>query len=408
MSLVGAVSRRRMMLGTKDGYAKPYPLLGCHLEPTLEGIVESRLTSQNMKQWLHKFISAKEGIVQYERLIGPYSPEYTARWGNPRPGIRIEYVEHPPWDGEQAIHSLRALLRQCTYLPDPAARSYMHSFILARYRVYCPHPNKHFSFTTHNTMITPKRRTKILKEARNAVSQLARANSGHFRCLQKVLLLTYGRTGRLRHEFLKDVRMPDIPQDHNALSDLASSKKTADEGPQLAPKLQAVIRAQRMQKALNLSRSVKIQLRPTTPETNSWGRSMPLKRVRNMQKDWYAETLEKVLPPLPESAWTRLRDLATGCIPWEGPVPRRAGHKGFEFESRILGNAHVITPRYMRRMWARIFLQCPKVDYDLEAGRWTAKWGSLQAAEVLPIVKAGDIDPMFTGVNTNGKVIGLA
>ena len=201
--------------------------------------------------------------------------------------------------------------------------------------------------------------------------------------------------------------MPDNPHDHNALADLTSLRKADDGGPQLEPKLQAIIRAQRMQKAVNLSRSVKIQLKPTFPETNSWGRAMPLNRVRNLQKEWYAETLDKVLPPLPGWAWTRLRDLATGRIPWEGPVPRRAGHQEFEFKNRNLGNAHEITPRYMRRMWARIFLQCPKVHYDTEAEQWTVKWGSLEAAEVVSTVNTGKADPMFSGVNSNGKMIAV-
>lgn len=51
------------------------------------------------------------------------------------------------------LHIFRALLRQCTYLPDPAARQYMHRHIVSRFRDY--HPQSTLPFTSRRHKSTP-------------------------------------------------------------------------------------------------------------------------------------------------------------------------------------------------------------------------------------------------------------
>lgn len=38
-------------------------------------------------------------------------------------------------------------------------------------------------------------------------------------------------------------------------------------------------------------------------------------------------------------------------------------------------HAHKITPRFMRRLWAEVFSQCPLMEYDSPTSRWKVTWG---------------------------------
>src|SRR5437667_8780473 len=107
------------------------------------------------------------------------------------------------------IHLLRALLRQCRYLPDPLARTYVAQHIMSRYHVY--HPPKtpislrgstKESVRPNNFPPSSKRQKKLLRDARKALSTLARANDGLVKPLTKVLLHAYGRIGKRRRQLL--------------------------------------------------------------------------------------------------------------------------------------------------------------------------------------------------------------
>jgi hypothetical protein len=103
-------------------------------------------------------------------------------------------------NSEWAIESrsiLRAILRECTYLPDPQARRYVHQRALAGFRRWV-----HKAQRLRETDVFEARLLDKRKEARSTVKDLNRANQGEAKMLRKVLLATYGRSGRRRWELL--------------------------------------------------------------------------------------------------------------------------------------------------------------------------------------------------------------
>jgi len=116
---------------------------------------------------------------------------------------------------------------------------------------------------------------------------------------------------------------------------------------------------------------------------------MPRVRVKNATKEWYAELLDRVHVPLPTADWERLRDLAKGDLT-EPSVPRRKAVQipersvlamivqyGKPDASKLFASrhAHEITPRFMRRLWAQVFAQCPRIDWHAETKSWKVAWG---------------------------------
>ena len=357
-------------------------------------------------------------------------------------------------------HLLRALLRQSSYLPDATAREYFHGYIIDRYRKYRPRPPK----PSNGPTLTPTRRRSLHKEAYKGLLFLKRANDGHLNHLVRVLKMAYGRTGRKRHELLKTVvpspsfKTDPSPVDEEALAQLSESiaqthrdsyvekrlsalkKPRLSDDPTLGPRLEALVNSQRIQRASNISK--KIAIRPSIPEKNKWGRSMPRSRVANMKDKWYASVLAKVLPPLPESDWVMLRDLALGRVRCQGPLKRRTPFAQIRAKdpshiknqpSNIMGlnshieassflesnelfrrqnqkllgsNPHTITPRFMRRLRGRIFLQCPAMKWNAERRRWDVKWGDIQQSKEVSLGQPGRVNmDIFKGVDEAGNVI---
>lgn len=357
-------------------------------------------------------------------------------------------------------HLLRALLRQSSYLPDATARDFFHGYIINRYRNYHPRPPQ----PAINPTLTPDRRRSLHKEARKGLLFLKRANDGHPDHLLRALAMAYGRTGRKRHELLKAVlsssgfTKESSPTDEDALAQLSEritethsdtneekrlptlhrSRSRAGSG--LGPRLEALIVAQKNQRLSEVSS--KVEKKPWIPETNKWERPMPRCRVSNMNRKWYTDLLSKIMPPLPESDWNLLRDLALGRVPWEGALKRRTSLAQVEVQefsrkgsppinidranshlgvSSILGNQemigkqnrrligsnpHTITPRYMRRLMGKIFLQCPVMKWDAERHRWNSEWGNLQKSKEISLGQPRQMNmDMFKGVDEAGNIL---
>ncbi|MCJ1245707.1 hypothetical protein MMC30_002911 [Trapelia coarctata] len=359
------------------------------------------------------------------------------------------------------LHIYRALLRECTYLPDPAARTYWHSRIVARFREYNPRTNVPWWELPKKTKIKtvdPVSRIKLLHAARKYLSVLVRANLGVDRCLENVLAHTYGRIGKRRHELLAHLEAQSAPvlKDHESVKKLSAAlAETQDIDPQstkgsktpptiqpnnphittkptlatfraspLSPALKALLKAQRAQSLPN-DRTAITTFTPQIPDLNSWQRSFPIRRARNIQKRWHKKALDRLLPPLPLYEFERLRDLASGRAKWEGVVPRRrapteSGGRATELGERDtelgkrgtdpgiqmpndprrekthlprqepqqlprLGTTlpgqrnpqdpHHLTPRLMRRFWNRLLLQCSTMHFDALSGKWKVRWG---------------------------------
>ena len=302
------------------------------------------------------------------------------------------------------VHLVRALLRECTYLPDPAARAYLQPYIIARFREHWPSKPGDFS---SGVLPTGSRQRDLLKRARKGLSTLSRANNGHPHALEKVLAYTYGRSGKRRHELMRFLREADNLDNHEAVTRSATTSiENAPQVPALTSRMEALVKVQMLQKEVVLSKPSIKYLAPQIPKTNSWGRPMPLKRVRNMEKRWYADLLDKVLPPLPTHEWQRLRDLAQGKTRWSGPVPRRRSSLRAVNEPTSLIQ-HRLTARYMRRLWAKVFARCPVMTLNTSNSKWHVQWGSISGPRNILTAKLSNEDDsiFFQGVTDKGSLV---
>lgn len=306
---------------------------------------------------------------------------------------------HRRSQSEITLHLLRALLRQCTYLPDPAARKYIHYHIVSKFRNYSPRkrPGARIKPQKLNAVAVARIPT-LLSDGIKQLRVLIRANEGHPNELYKVLATTYGRRGKRKHELQQALKSNNSLLEPKAVARLSSSLDDKTKVPYLGESMRALVKSQKAQKALGFDKAPIKDLRPIIDKENAWGRPIPMNRVSNIQKKWYAKTLEAMLPPLPEHEWNTLGGLATGRIPWEGPVPRRSqamtrDRKGIEVENKadarevewykrrtpdIKTNPHTLTPRYMRGLWAKIFAQCPLMKWDVNRKEWDVVWGNVQ------------------------------
>jgi hypothetical protein len=328
-------------------------------------------------------------------------------------------------------HLLRAILRECTYLPDALAREWTAQYTMSRFRTYgfkIWEQRKNEAF--------PDRLLRKQHEAKLALGKLIRANQGERECLLRVLLMVHGRVGKRRHELMQPLlpvkeKTPDgdveseessspefneklggqdeeatdfeeytsneIPKDTRSRKRMLGQSNGRRHRLDLTPQLRALLVSQMRAAPPTLTRSNPRRIDPHIPDLNSWLRPMPQKRIKNMKLKHYAQLLDRVLPPVPVEEWERLRDLASGKSAIE-PFPARRSLESFNkgrnrqgsnedalemvvmrgmvskkvFENR---NAHTLSPRFMRRLYADVFNQCPVMDLETSTGRWNVRWG---------------------------------
>jgi hypothetical protein len=316
------------------------------------------------------------------------------------------------------VHLLRALLRECGYLPDSAARSYWHNHILHRYRAYCPRRKKDGSLETKPNDLSEARQRDLVKKARKHLNVLIRANAGFMEPLERVLRHAYGRVGKRRHDLLGALQRlelgdvvngSDIPKDSHALNQLAETMRTSESTEPSA--FRAFVAASHASTQKQKSKKPQTHpLEPNIPLTNVWARPFPVKRKENMIRKFQAALSAKLQPPLPGDDWARLRDLAAGVIPFKGQPTRRGPEPILPctFEGR---HRNTITARFMRRMWARIFSTCPCMTCDLKTGNWKVLWGDSEkkqtVASRLQWLSERD-EAWFEGVDAQGQVLKLS
>ena len=318
-----------------------------------------------------------------------------------------------------ARHILRTLLRECTYLPDSVAAEYIKQHTRSRFRV------NGYKAWKNRELFEAQDKTRR-QEARQAISTLQRANEGERKCLLKTLHTTYGRIGKRRHELLRPLLSVKGQQEAlNAASDPDSialeddsasidgnhetntkqptaefSKLTPKTPLDITPQLRAVLNSQiRVKPPLTNRQGNPRRIEPIIPELNSWLRPTPQKVIKNKLKRHYAHLLDHVQPPLPAQEWERLRDLASGKLSPEIPPPRRKRAVDFSVEDRTVeetegsalelvarygrlppkafGNraAQRISPRFMQRLYAEVFSQCPVMEWDNAREEWKVIWG---------------------------------
>jgi hypothetical protein len=318
-------------------------------------------------------------------------------------------------------HVLRGILRECTYLPDQFAASWIQQHALSRFRTYESRNKGRAGDETYE-----KRLETIRRKSRQAMYQLQRANEGDRKMLMKALSMAYGRTGKRRRELLQplisikghkvednasavenaaklmDASMhPSTPTRQPATSpSTPNNKPTKDRaiGPvkaqvkaymnDLPAQLRAIVQSQITASPPTISRRNPRRLGVEIPELNTWLKPMPDVRVKNQLSDWYAGLLSTVQPPLPDDEWDQLRALALGIKRAQPPKPRRTNLtpptsvlEMVVTRGKLPDNlfrkhyAHNINPRFMQRLWAEVFSQCPLMKYDSASDKWNVIWG---------------------------------
>lgn len=303
-------------------------------------------------------------------------------------------------------HLLRAILRECTYLPDSSTRQWTAQHAISRFRTYDFKAWKHRKDEVFADRLINKE-----KEARRSLAWLRRANEGERDCLLKVMLMAYGRTGKRRHELMQPLLPLKSRDDRTTVMEdvLSAQERGQDSRPgkesrklDLTPQLRALLKSQIKAAPPALTRRNPRRIDPVIPELNNWLRPMPQKRIKNMKQKQYAHLLDRVQPPLPEDDWIRLHNIVSGKSAVEGPIARRPFPKGGD-HSAVDGSAlemvvqygkvpskvfekkdaHTITSRFMRRLYADVFSQCSFME--LEEGstdQWKIIWGSRALAEI--------------------------
>jgi hypothetical protein len=357
---------------------------------------------------------------------------------------------------------LRALLREATYLPDAVARQYFRRYIVSRFKAYQPKQNatasfgvqavekyRHRSFKRRQLSIIAERTSKQQAKARKGLHYLQRANQGELQCLRKVLFFAYGRIGRRKYALLNDLLKPDPIMDGNSLLAAAtpegptplqqlfhSNKRVLQyfDVPKVVrdkhvinisdrySRLRAVLKSQHS-RGLSIHRELKGPAMKT-PMHNVWMRPMPVKRARNNVRRWYAETMTRLLPPIPSNEWDEIhamvhKEKRVSLTRRRTPIHSNTQRQKFEntviegLKLEKLSKAirpagmfrpHAITPKFMQRLYSRILQVCCKVEYNDERKQWVIYWGEpIQA--ISPSIYSAPTDPsLFAGVDTSGHL----
>lgn len=312
---------------------------------------------------------------------------------------------------------LRQMLRECSYLPDPVARTYIHDHIVLRFRRYMA-PKAQAQLESN-----VKKRKGLEEAAKKRLSVLRRANAGYTKPLQRVLFQAYGRTGKRRAQLLAPVLSPNVSQDNEAVRELLKQPARFDDGWEPPTILMAMVNSQRHNPIVaNLIRGTQPRLNPNIPRENSFGRPLSGRVKRNQRRQWYTEVTETLLPPLPSMEHKLLEGLIDGSVPLRQmrrrkPVgslavsqPTATGlddflvegpQKGQTFEAYAAGRPHHITRRFMRRLWLRVYALVPTITMNPETDRVLVTWPSLPEWELLTTDDENE-SSLFTGLDDNG------
>lgn len=361
----------------------------------------------------------------------------------------------------------RSLIRQCTYLPDPIARRYMFDYVRSSFRAHRP---KRAPKCAPKSASKPARkpvpkagpdklqleleRAHQHRRARRLLSLLRRAGEGYLRPLERVLLLSYGRSGRRRRMLVEPLLREEPQPQPQPQPDQTTPTPTPtpSHGVRIRPDFSSesfkrpeivlsILRTQHKaggRRHDSRPRPIVRSPKPRIADSNAWGRAVPFCRKTNIRKRWYAKVLNSVYPFLPEQDLQKLSGLATGAEPWTPPVRRkRVGEsqslskedgdgdgglsgpnnsaltaeflvhgapKGHTFERYVRGRPHKLTPRLMQKMWAKVYNLVPRMEWDEKKKTWHVEWGLEKQRR--PIAYKADTQGagwLFDGLDSKGQ-----
>ncbi|QGA19703.1 hypothetical protein EYB26_007395 [Talaromyces marneffei] len=300
-------------------------------------------------------------------------------------------------------HLLRATLRECSYLPDPVARKYMHKYVLERYR------KKSAAFTADEQKFEQARRPSakhqqrlnaaslerqknLQKSARNFLSLIRRGNQGYQQPLDRILMLAYGRIGAKKYTLLSKL----VPNGRggnkvfNSSADIEEyleQKKKEPAGAywEVPEVLQALIKSQRNDSFARSAHGKRFRASDTVniPKLNAWMKPLPECRQENLRKRLLNRSKYAALPPADPAEANLLRGLIDGTEPWKPPVRRTKvspaaeqspletlvhdgpqGGRSFKAIYRN-GRPHRLTRRFMRTLWEKVYRLLPEQGINL-------------------------------------------
>lgn len=306
----------------------------------------------------------------------------------------------------------RCLLRECSYLPDPVARTHMHSYVVQRFRRYCQPTVRDDLKSDWN------RQSRLLRTGKQKLSLLTRANEGYLKPFEKVLRLAYGREGSQRHAWTDKMIESDVPHNNEAVEELMKQPSQFEDGWNPPKIVVELLRSQQGNPNLQqLRHKQPKQLAPVMRKT-VWGKDPCLRRRRNIRRTWYTKVKAGLLPPMPDTERATLLGLLSGEISWNAPARRKKARstekakaaeggtvlnkelllygpkKGDTFERFSSGRPHMFTLRFMRRSWRRILAMTPHIEWDGPVKRRNIRWEPLREASSLFETLEGD-DTIF-------------
>ncbi|QKX59792.1 uncharacterized protein TRUGW13939_06934 [Talaromyces rugulosus] len=348
-------------------------------------------------------------------------------------------------------HMLRATLRECTYLPDPIAKTYMRQYVLHRYRAKAavfdakyqelaqnlPMPQSTSPVaenTSTSTSTSIERQIRLRRSGRKLLRLLEHANEGYKKALERVLMLSYGRIGVKQHKLYSallrdtgDAKQLNTNKDvEEILAKNCGCRFNKDWQP---PKvLVEVLKAQRNSPYVQVDRSTRFKFNPKLqiPTLNSWLKPMPEVRLRNLKRQWYNRAKSSVLPPLDPSEWDILVGLLRGTVPWRPPVRRQkvpspltppptelsplesfllqGAQKGVTFDPYVDERPHRITRRFMVRVWEKIYHRSPLRVETPQGIRY--KFPTDRRSPPLTLaVRSEEANCLFDGVDQYGRIV---
>lgn len=330
----------------------------------------------------------------------------------------------------KSLHLLRALLREASYLPDANARLFFRRYIVHRFKAY----------QKKRSISIEKRSPSVHRKATKGLNYLRFANLGNAVCLSKILYFTYGRIGPRKYRLLEDVLRPEgvVPsswplqelyrsnQRYLSFFDAPIKANPTHHGIHISqhyPRLQATIKAQCQNDVVLRGAGIK---RPylLTPINNVWERPMPINRARNNVKRWYADTMTRLLPPLPSEEFDAIQAMLDGTKPFSLVNRRTPAVQHVPAEeipeverfTKLVHDALVLekparadkiagkrpNARLMKRLYAMLLPYCSKLEWNEKANKWESIWGSRLRGIKLDIDSEA-ASSLFAGVDAHGK-----
>ncbi|TQS34528.1 hypothetical protein Golomagni_05085 [Golovinomyces magnicellulatus] len=352
----------------------------------------------------------------------------------------------------KSISLYRCLLRAVSYFPDQFAQAIIRKQICIRFRKA---RMRAIEASTKKDRTTGKGFKSRISNGKQRLGVLTRAIGGDSECFLKILMIAYGRVGRRRRELITKLLTDDpgdIPKDTAALVAMLNSggnfeKMLETQNPKGGPKFNAFLKSQHKSRIKDVRDTIK-ELEPNIPKENIWGRSLPLKRVATIKKEWWSTVLKKLLPPVSIEEFERLKGLSTGhvhlplftarrkpaisiykqdemrvCSQWINILkcPLReldemeidkiscTPHGLEKDEDKLVdppkyGRAPISkiirSNRSMRRLYGKVWALTPTMYADETTGKWITEWGrgsSLYLAGQITQPSSGDLE-LFQGL----------